>query len=125
MDTCRENGKKNWVFADGDLPPKDGGAMEAHEALMVTNLNDKPAHIELRILFEDKPPVVGLNYTIEGMRVNCIRMDHPLGEQGFKVPFGQYAVHLISDDPVVAVFGRLDTRQPNMAYYSTQGYSFG
>ena len=24
-----ENGKTNWVFADGDLPPKDGGALEA------------------------------------------------------------------------------------------------
>jgi len=119
-----ENGKTNWVFGDGDLPPKDNGLLDAHEALMVTNLNDKPAHIELRILFEDKEPVTGIHYTIDGMRVKCIRLDQPLGEKKFSIPFGQYALHLVSDLPVVAIFGRLDTRQPNMAYYSVQGYSF-
>jgi hypothetical protein len=29
-----------------------------------------------------------------------------------------------SDVPVVAVFGRLDVRQSNLAYYSVAGYSF-
>jgi hypothetical protein len=29
-----------------------------------------------------------------------------------------------SDVPVVAVFGRLDVRQANMAYYSVAGYAF-
>ena len=119
-----ENGRMNWVFADGDLPPKDGGALEAHEALMVVNLNKELANFELRILFEDREPVVNLHYTIKGMRVNCIRMDQPLGECGFMMPFGQYALHVVSDIPVIAVFGRLDVRQPNLAYYPVQGYSF-
>ena len=51
-------------------------------------------------------------------------MDLPLGEQGFAVPFGQYAVYLVNNLPVVAMFGRLDVRQPNLPYYPVQGYSF-
>ena len=119
-----QQGKTNWVFADGDLPPKDGGAMEAHEALMVVNLNGTPAHLEVELLFEDAAPVEGLTYTLSGKRVHCFRLDGPVFDQGYRIPFGQYALHLKSDVPVVAVFGRLDTRQPNLAYYAVQGYSF-
>ena len=119
-----EKGRTNWVFGDGDLPPKDKGTLEAHEALMITNLNEEDSNVELRILFEDREPVTGLCFTVSGMRVKCIRMDKPLGKQAFTVPYGQYALHLVSDMPVVAVFGRLDVRQPNLAYYPVQGYSF-
>lgn len=119
-----ENGRKNWVFSDGDLPPKDGGALEAHEALMVTNLGDAPAHLTIEILFEDKEPATGLTYTLPARRVHCFRLDGPVFDQGYQIPFGQYALHLTSDAPVVAVFGRLDTRQSNMAYYPVQGYSY-
>ena len=34
------------------------------------------------------------------------------------------AIHVISNVPVCACFGRLDVRQTNMAYYSPAGYSF-
>ena len=34
------------------------------------------------------------------------------------------SIHVISDVPVVACFGRLDVRQTNMAYYSPAGYGF-
>ena len=55
--------------------------------------------------------------------MRCFRLDKPLGEQKFRIPFGQYALVVHSDLPVVAVFGRLDVRQANMAYYSVAGYS--
>ena len=52
-----EKGKKNWVFCDGYLPPKgDNPEFEGHEALMLTNLNDEAAEIELVLIFEDKAP---------------------------------------------------------------------
>ena len=48
-------GKKNWVFCDGYLPPHgDNPEFEGHEALMITNLNQDTAHIELTFVFEDK-----------------------------------------------------------------------
>ena len=59
-----EKGKLNWVFCDGYLPPKgDNPEFEGHEALMMTNLNDEKANIELVFIFEEKDPIGG--YTVE------------------------------------------------------------
>ena len=120
------NGKKNWVFCDGYLPPHgDNPEFEGHEALMLTNLNNKKANIELVFLFEDRDPEDGIFVTLDGMRTTCIRLDHPLGEKGFKLGESvQYTVWVKSDTPICACFGRLDVRQTNMAYYSVEGYSF-
>jgi len=50
--------------------------------------------------------------------------DQPLGDQRFQIPSGQYSLVLHSDLPVASVFGRLDVRQPNLAYYSVTGYAW-
>ena len=119
------NGKLNWVFPDGDLPPHgDNPDFQGHEALMVTNLNGKPAHLTFDLIFEDKDPVKGLTYTLGAERVHCFRLDKPMFDQKYQNVPGQYSLIVHSDVPVVAVFGRLDVRQVNMAYYSVQGYSF-
>ena len=120
MDT---KGKLNWLFADGDLPPKGETELEGHEALMVVNLNDTEANIELHVLFEDRDPVEEIFVTVPSKRVKCIRLDRPLGDKQFKIPFGQYALLLTSSVPVFAVFGRLDTRK-NVSYYSVEGHGF-
>ena len=52
-----KNGKKNWVFCDGDLPPHgDNPNFLGHEALMITNVGKKDAHITIKVIFEDKEP---------------------------------------------------------------------
>ena len=62
---------------------------------------------------------------LDGMRTVCIRLDKPLGNKGFMLGESvQYTVWVKSDTPICACFGRLDVRQPNMAYYSVEGYSF-
>lgn len=121
-----EKGKKNWVFCDGYLPPHgDNPEFEGHEALMLTNLNNEKAKIELVFLFEDKDPEEGIFVNLDGMRTTCIRLDHPLGEEGFMLGESvQYTVWVKSDMPICACFGRLDVRQTNMAYYSVEGCSF-
>ena len=121
-----ENGKKNWVFCDGYLPPKgDNPEFEGHEALMLTNLNDEKAEIELVLIFEEKAPVGGIFVQLDGMRTTCVRMDKPLGENGYKLGVSeQYTVWVKSSLPICACFGRLDVRQVNMSYYSVEGYSF-
>ena len=92
---------------------------------MLTNLNNEKANIELVFLFEDRDPEDGIFVTLDGMRTTCIRLDHPLGEKGFKLGESvQYTVWVKSDAPICACFGRLDVRQTNMAYYSVEGYSF-
>jgi hypothetical protein len=122
MDSTK--GKLNWIFCDGDLPPKDGGNLEAHEALMVVNLQNEEADIELQVLFEEREPVEGIKVNVPSKRVKCFRLDQPLGNMQFVIPQGQYALVLTSSVPVFAVFGRLDTRQSNLAYYPVQGHSF-
>ena len=119
-------GKKNWVFCDGYLPPHgDNPEFEGHEALMLTNLGNKTANVELVFVFEDKDPVDGICYTLDPMRTTCIRLDKPLGEKGFMLGESvQYTVWVKSSTPICACFGRLDVRQTNMAYYSVEGYSF-
>ena len=121
----QENGKKVWIFPDGDLPPAGDKEPFGHEALMITNINDTPANITLDLVFEEDEPVLGLRPAQLGaMRVSCIRLDQPIGEQKFMIPHKQYSLIVRSDVPIVACFGRLDVRQENMAYYSVQGYSF-
>lgn len=117
-----ELGKKTWVFADGDLPPQGNVEPLGHEALMVVNNNACEARITLTLLFEDKDPVEGIHLCVPAKRVNCFRMDYPVGVEQFKIPFGQYAVILESDVPVVCLYGRLD-RRPDMAYYPIAGFS--
>lgn len=117
-----ELGKKIWVFADGDLPPQGNVEPLGHEALMVVNNADEDAQITLKLLFEDRPPVEGIHLSVEAQRVKCFRMDYPVGEEQFQIPFGQYAVVLESSVPVVCLYGRLD-RRPDMAYYPIAGFS--
>lgn len=114
-------GKKIWVFADGDLPPQGIKEPLGHEALMVVNPNDEDAQLNITVLFEDKDPVESIKLTVPAKRANCFRMDYPIGEQQFQIPFGQYALIVESQVPVIANFGRLDRRE-NMAYYPVQGY---
>ena len=121
-----DKGKKNWVFCDGYLPPHgDNPEFEGHEALMLTNLNEDAATIELTFIFEDREPENNIWVKLDGMRTTCIRLDKPMGEKGFMLGESvQYTVWVKSDVPICACFGRLDVRQTNMAYYSVEGYSF-
>ncbi|MDD2441451.1 MAG: hypothetical protein GX821_04260 [Clostridiaceae bacterium] len=117
-------GKKNWLFCDGDLPPAGDREPLGHEALMVTNLNAQDVHLVIDLYFEDREPVKGLTAMVAAERVHCFRLDQPLGDQRFQIPSGQYSLVLHSDLPVASVFGRLDVRQPNLAYYSVTGYAW-
>ena len=119
-------GALNWVFCDGDLPPKDNSKLDAHEALMVVNLNDETANLSIDILFDNAPPKLGIKVRVEGQRVRSLHLDNPIGDEPggeFKIPEGQYALTLHSDIPVFAVFGRLDVRS-SVAYYSVQGHTY-
>jgi len=119
-----EKGKRNWVFSDGDLPPAGEKEPLGHEALMVTNMNEEAARITIDIYFEDKAPIKGIEIIVPAERVKCFRLDMPVGDQQYQIQEGQYSLALHSNIPVVAVFGRLDVRQPNLAYYSVQGFSY-
>ena len=117
----KELGYRRYMFIDGDLPGNgDDPSLPGHEAMMITNYHDVDANIIVNIYFEDKAPVKGLHLTIPAQRVVCTRMDLPVCQEQFQIPFGQFSVELISDIPVCASYGRLDRRH-DLGYYST-GY---
>ena len=90
---------------------------------MVVNTGSRDASLRLDFHFEDADPMRGISASVHAGRVRCFRLDAPVGDQEYSVPRGQYALVVTSNVPVVAVFGRLDVRQPNLSYYSVQGFS--
>jgi len=117
-------GKCVWLFPDGDLPPpgEPGLPLEGHESLIILNTGDHDAQIELDVYFTDREPEIGLKLSVPARRVKCFRLDKPVGDRAFQIPYGQYALRVRSNVPVVAQIGRADVRQPNLAYYTTLGY---
>ncbi|HCU36169.1 MAG TPA: sensory rhodopsin transducer [Armatimonadetes bacterium] len=118
------DGKRVWIFPDGDLPPAGDPdlPLEGHESLIVLNTGDEDARIEIDVYFSDREPEMGLKVAVPARTVQCFRVDKPLGDRQFQVPFGQYALRLRSSVPIVVQLGRADVRQPNLAYYTTMGY---
>lgn len=115
-------GSSVWVIPDGDLPPPGKGKLQGHESLIILNTNRKIARIRLDLFFEEKEPVRDIKVSVPAERVKCFRLDKPLGDQKYRVPYGQYALRIRSDVPVVIQFGRMDVRQPNLAYYCTMAH---
>ena len=122
-DNPRKLGSCCWVFPDGDLPPRGDGEPHGHESLVVLNMTAVDAHVTLDLYVDDRPPTKGLTFTVQAERVRCVRMDEPVGNQEFHVPNGQYAIKLISDQPVVCQIGRMDVQQSNLAYYTVMGHA--
>lgn len=117
-------GARVWCFADGYLPEKGGdGTMEAHESVILLNTGDEPANVKIDFFFENQEPTRDVSIVIGARRIKSVRMDHPAEIGGLCIPTStQYAILIRSDQKIVAQFGRLETKQANMAYYIGVGY---
>ncbi|MDD6307873.1 MAG: sensory rhodopsin transducer [Clostridia bacterium] len=119
-----DNGKKLWVYPDLEMPPKGDFPLIGHESVIILNMNDAPANIRMTLYFDNKEPVRDIPLVVEANRVRCLRTYNPDDFGGFEIPGEtQYALRIESDVPVVCQYGRLDTRQQNMAFYTVMGYS--
>jgi hypothetical protein len=115
-------GKTQWVYPDLELPPPGDFPIKGHESLIVLNMNSADAHISITLYFTNKEPIDLPSINIPAQRVRCLRLDNE-NDIGIQIPREtQYALRLKSDIPVVAQYGRLDTRQQNMAFYTVMGY---
>ena len=84
----------------------------------------KKANIKLNLFFIDKPPIKNIKLEVKGERVNCFRLDRPSEIGGIKISReNQYSIMVESDVPVIAQYGRLDTTQTNMAFYTVMGFN--
>ena len=113
-------GRKVWFFPDGDLPLPGDKEPKGHESLIILNPNSVAAEISITVFYEDRGPDKLDRIELPAERVLCIRLDKPIGS--YKIPFGQYALKVASSSPVICQIGRMDIRQPNLAYYTTMGF---
>jgi len=122
-------GSKIWVFPDGDIPPRDpydpalkNEDAHGHESLVILNTGERPARIILHVFFTDEEPWRIELPELGARRVVCHRTNEPLGEELRQIPQVQYSLVVESDQSVVAQLGRMDVRQPNLAYYTVMGF---
>ncbi len=117
-------GKKCWLIPDCELPPEGEGALKGHESVIIVNDSDKDAEIAVRIFYVDRDPCDDVKWTVKAGRVRCFRMNSLEDMCGVAIPREtQYAMKLVSDQPVVVQYGRPDNRQTNLSYYTTLGYA--
>ncbi|MGI6113692.1 MAG: sensory rhodopsin transducer [Mahellales bacterium] len=116
-------GKRVWFFPDGDRPPMGDSPLKGHESIIILNPNKVDSRITITLYFTDKEPVRDIQVYVAAERVKCIQT-HKEEDFGVHVlPLStQYAMKLESDTPVIVQYGRLDSRQSNLAYYTTMGY---
>lgn len=115
-------GRAAWYFPDAELPPPGEGELIGHESVIVLNPNPADATIRATLWYVDREPE-HFTVRVPAERVRCLRTNDPGDMGGIAVKVGeQYAIGLFSDVPVIAQYGRLDVRQPDMAFYATPGY---
>lgn len=124
-----KTGSRIWVFPDGDIPPHGpydpalkNEHTHGHESLVILNTGDEPATLVLTVYFSDREPWRIELPELGARRVVCHRTDEPLGVERRQIPQVQYALMVESSQPVVAQLGRMDIRQPNLAYYTVMGF---
>lgn len=116
-------GKKVWVFPDAELPPAGDFELKGHESIIILNMSDEEAVVYITLYFTDEDPIEGIKVNVCAKRVRCLRMDNPDDVGGVSIPRQtQYAISLCSSVPVVVQYGRLDTREQPMAFYTNTGY---
>lgn len=115
-----EYGKKVWIFPDTELPPEGVNVIPGHESVIITNTCDKVATVKFTLFYEDKDPVNFVE-TVGAKRVRCLRTNKESDFGKYTAKIGeQYAIMLESDIPIVAQYGRAETRE--VAFYTTPGY---
>lgn len=114
-------GKKVWVFPDAELPPEGVNNIPGHESVIITNTGTEEAKVNVTLFYEDRDPVKGLVLTVGAGRVRCFRTNVKEDFGDYMATVGeQYAIMLESNVPVVAQYGRAETRA--VAFYTTPGY---
>ena len=113
-------GSRTWFFPDGDIPPAGETEPHGHESLIMLNPNDDDAEVLITVYFEDREPVELPTRSVGARRVRCITVSDPIGD--YQIPLGQYALKLESSVPLICQIGRMDVRQPNLAYYTVMGH---
>jgi hypothetical protein len=117
-------GVKEWVIAEGYIPPESHGPkpeMLSHETVCLLNAGDKDANVEITIYYSDREPVGPYKLTVPARRTQHVRFNNLRDPE--PIPRGtDFSSVIRSDVPVVAQHTRLDSRQAENALLSTVAY---
>ena len=120
----RTVGVKEWVIAEGYIPPESHGPqpqMTSHETVCLLNASDQDAHVEITIYYADREPVGPYRLTVPARRTRHVRFNDLKDPE--PIPRDTDFSSLIrSDVPIVAQHTRLDSRQAENALLSTMAY---
>jgi len=120
----RTVGVKEWVIAEGYIPPESHGPqpqMTSHETVCLLNASDQDAHVEITIYYADREPVGPYRLTVPARRTRHVRFNDLRDPE--PIPRDTDFSSLIrSDVPIVAQHTRLDSRQAENALLSTMAY---
>lgn len=120
----RPVGVKEWVIAEGYIPPESHGPepqMTSHETVCLLNTSDQDAHVEITIYYSDREPVGPYRVTVPARRTQHVRFNNLKDPQ--PIPRGKdYSSVIRSDVPIVAQHTRLDSRQAENALLTTIAY---
>ena len=92
-------GRRKWTIAEGYIPGWSHGPepeMTSHETACILNATNQDAHVEIRIYFADREPILKST---------------------------DYASVIESDVPIVVQHTRLDSRQADNALITTIAYA--
>jgi hypothetical protein len=117
-------GVKEWVIAEGYIPPESHGPepeMLSHETVCLLNAGDRDANVEITIYYSDREPVGPYKLTVPARRTRHVRFNNLRDPE--PIPRGtDFSSVIRSDVPVVAQHTRLDSRQAENALLSTVAY---
>lgn len=117
-------GVKQWVIAEGYIPPQSHGPepqMTSHETVCLLNASDQDAHVEITIYYGDREPVGPYRVTVPARRTRHVRFNDLTEPQ--PIPRDKdFSSVIRSDVPIVAQHTRLDSRQAENALLSTIAY---
>jgi hypothetical protein len=117
-------GSKVWAIPEGCLPSggiKGDPALEPHEATCILNTGDSDADVVLTLYFTDREPTGPYRLTVGARRTVHVRINDLSDPE--PVPRDTpYASLIISTQPVVVQYTRLDSRDARIALLSTLAF---
>lgn len=116
-------GKRTWFIPDGEVPFTQKGNISPHEAIIITNPNERDARINFTFYFRDKDPIGDIEITLEKERMIDIHLNN-LEELPVTLEQGEpYSVMIKSDTGIIVQHSRLVAIEDHYSLFTTIAYS--
>lgn len=120
-------GDTEWLIPGGHVPVDSTGPepeMVSHDRLTLLNAGDELSAVEITLRYANGREAGPYRITVAPERLRHIRVNDLIDP--YAPPLGRdYAVSVEASEPIVAQFGRTDTRQAENATFTTMAYADG